>query len=246
MTQKKDRRITQTEDAFIRDDLEKLKFAKNYNRWLYSLVEPFIGQRVLEIGPGIGNMTGLMLNHVDLLVGMEPNPYCVDVLKEMMPKSSNYIILHTKIEDCDTAALKNYRFDTILCMNVLEHIENDISVLKSFEEILSTEGKVVLLVPAMPVAFGPIDQAVGHFRRYTARTMKKALAETNLKLQTIYYTNFLGFWGWLFNAKVRRSVRQNEGQIQLFDSLVPILSILEKIIHPPIGLSLITVAIKEE
>ena len=99
MTQKKDRRITQTEDAFIRDDLEQMKFAKNYNRWLYSLVEPFIGQRVLEIGPGIGNMTGLMLNHVDLLVGMEPNPYCVDVLKEMMPKSSNYIILHTKIED---------------------------------------------------------------------------------------------------------------------------------------------------
>jgi hypothetical protein len=56
----------------------------------------------------------------------------------------------------------------------------------------------------------------------------------------------LGFWGWLFNAKVRRSVRQNEGQIQLFDSLVPILSKLEKIIHPLIGLSLITVAIKEE
>jgi hypothetical protein len=131
-------------------------------------------------------------------------------------------------------------------MNVLEHIENDVSVLKTFEEILSTGGKVVLLVPAMPVAFGPIDRAVGHYRRYTASTMKKALAETNLKLQTIYYTNFLGFWGWLFNAKVRRSVRQNEGQIQLFDSLVPILSKLEKIIHPLIGLSLITVAIKEE
>jgi len=245
MSNQSDRRYLQTIDPFILDDLRQMQNAPNYNKWLYEVVKPFIGKRVLEIGSGIGNMSRKVIEDVDLLVGIEPNEYCANLLLDTLINEPRFIHIQKKIEDCDYEDLKKYQFDTILCMNVLEHIADDVATLKFFEKILEPGGRVVLLVPAIPQAYGPIDKAVGHFRRYTKSSIREVLGNTSMKVEILFYSNLLGLLGWLFNARISKSINQNNFQIKLFDTIVPLLSFIEDKVKSPIGLSLICVSRKK-
>jgi 2-polyprenyl-3-methyl-5-hydroxy-6-metoxy-1,4-benzoquinol methylase len=227
------------------DDLRQMENAKNYNNWLYELISPYIGKRVLEIGPGIGNISQKLINDVELLVGVEPNPYCVDQLAKKMDKTPGFILINKRLEDCGYDLLKRYKFDTVLCMNVLEHIEDDEGTLLFFEKLLEPGGRVVLLVPAFPQVYGPIDLAVGHFRRYTKSSIKYILAKTPLIVERNFYSNFLGLLGWFYNARIRKSSSQDNSQIKLFNKITPILSAIEKKFGCLMGLSLISVSKKK-
>lgn len=242
MNPQEDRRYTQTEDYFILKDLFQMEKAPNYNSWQYSLVEPYIGKRVLEIGSGIGNISRHLINHTDILVGIEPNPYCVKMLTTLFTNVPQFILINKRIQDCGLEELKNYHFDTILCMNVLEHIEDDGNLLLFFEDILAPNGKVVLLVPAIPQAYGAIDKAVGHFRRYTKSTMKDILNKTSLRTEKMFYFNFLGLLGWMYNAHIRKITFQKDSQIAFFNKILPIIAFIEGKIGCPIGQSLICVS----
>lgn len=215
--------------------------APNYNQWLYELVKPYIGKRVLEVGSGTGNISLKVIKEVDVLVGIEPNQYCFEALSAALKDKSNFIPIHKSIEECRIEDLKPYEFDTILCMNVLEHILDDINIVLFFETLVKPGGTVILLVPAFPQAYGPIDKAVGHFRRYTKSSMKDLLSKTKLRIEFLAYSNSLGLMGWFFNARIRKSTSQNDLQIRLFDKLVPLLSLAEKKLGCPMGLSLISV-----
>jgi|SRR3990172_746606 len=242
MINQHDRRYMQIEARFIRDDLHQMENAPNYNKWLYSLVEPYLGKRILEIGPGIGNISRQIINCADLLIGVEPNQYCNDYLRNLFSGSPKFELIEKSIENCSTDELRVYDFDTIVCMNVLEHIENDVSILSAFEQILYPGGRVVILVPAIPQAFGPIDKAVGHFRRYTKASMKKAIGSTSLELERMFYSNFVGLLGWLYNARIRKLTSQNDAQIKLFNKIVPVVSFLEKRLGCPVGQSLVSIS----
>ena len=101
---------------------------------------------------------------------------------------------------------------------------------------------MVLLVPGWPMAYGPIDLAVGHFRRYSKRMLGAALGQVELDVERIRYSNFVGAMGWLFNARVGRITKQSDRQIALFERLVPYLARIEKHLAPPVGLSIVAVA----
>ena len=244
MSDQYDRRYIQTLDPFIKDDCHQMENAPNYNKWLNELVKPFIGNRVLEIGPGTGTMSRKVIEDVDLLVGIEPNQYCADALLNTLKDNHRFTLINKSIEDCDYQSLKEYQFDTILCMNVLEHIDNDGALLLLIENILEPGGRAVLLVPAFPQVYGPIDKAVGHFRRYTKSSIKEVIGKTSLKIENLFYSNFFGLLGWFFNARIRHSTSQNDFQIQLFNKIVPLISCIEKRVGCPIGLSLISVSRK--
>ena len=244
MSDQNDRRYLQTLDPFIMVDCCQMENAPNYNKWLYELVKPFIGNRVLEIGSGTGTMSRKVIEDVELLVGLEPNQYCADVLLKTLKNDRRFTLIKSSIEDCDYQDLKEYQFNTILCVNVLEHIEDDIATLLFFEKIIEPGGRVVLLVPAFPQAYGPIDKAVGHFHRYSKSSISEVLGKTSLKAENLFYSNFLGLLGWFFNARIRHSTSQNDFQIQLFNKIVPLISCIEKRVGCPIGLSLISVSRK--
>jgi len=240
-----DRRYLQITEPFILRDLEQMKSAKNYSKWLFELVKSHVGKRVLEIGPGVGNITHQVIGQVDLLVGVEPNQYCADVLHQSLIADPRFVLINSSVENSDFTALKGYKFDTVLCINVLEHIEDDVATLQLFERLLEPGGKVILLVPACPQAYGPIDKAVGHFRRYSKLSLMKSLERTTFETEAFYYSNLLGLLGWLFNAKIRKSTSQSDGQIKVFDKVVPLVSFLEKELGCPAGLSLISVSRKK-
>lgn len=240
-----DRRTKQTSDAFVAEDLRQMQQAKNYHRWTTSLMQPHLGKRIFEVGSGVGSITEVLLRDADLVYGIEPNASCLEELDRRLGSNAKFQRKASLLEECRPEELRRFNFDTVVCMNVLEHIQNDIAALRICHALLEEDGTIILFLPASPFAFGPLDLALGHFRRYSKRTATRVLAEAGFTIHACRYVNALGLLGWFFNARIRRAVRQNDAQIRLFDRLVPVLSGIEKIIHPLIGLSLLVTAKKE-
>jgi SAM-dependent methyltransferase len=132
--------------------------------------------------------------------------------------------------------------DSCVCLNVLEHIEDDAGALASMAAILRQGGSVVLMVPAFPSLYGPIDRNSGHFRRYTRRSLVSLAGKAGLKVRNIRFMNSVGMFGWWLNARVLRREKQSAGQIDFFDRwMVPVISRVEASIPPPFGQSILAV-----
>ncbi len=215
--------------------------AGNYNAWLFSLVQPHLGERVFEVGCGIGSMTERILASGRHVFGIEPNRSCAVELETRLGCHPGFEHRPWRIEDCDRDLLGGLSFDTVLCVNVLEHVEDDRGALRLLTSLLDPAGRVVLLLPAVPGAFGPIDASVGHFRRYSKAMVRDAFREVALAIDRLRYSNLLGLLGWLYNARIRRITKQSDRQIALFDSIVPWYSWLERVVPPPIGMTLLAV-----
>jgi 2-polyprenyl-3-methyl-5-hydroxy-6-metoxy-1,4-benzoquinol methylase len=241
-----DRRQTQIADQYAADDLEIVQEARRYSDHIFNLFRDHIGRRVLEVGCGIGTMSQRLLEVADEVVGIEPNRYCADRTRAVLGTHPRFTMHVCMIEECDPAELRSHHFDTVYCSNVLEHIEDDAAALRTFSASLVPGGKVLIFVPAVPVAYGPLDAELGHYRRYTKGSLTAVFQEAGLALATIRYTNPIGLLGWMFNAHVTRSRVHSAGQMKLFDTLVaPWALPLERMIPPPIGLSLMAVGVKQ-
>src|SRR5438046_858667 len=191
-----DRRHTQIEHEYAATDLETMQEARRYGDHLFNLFRSHIGKRVLEIGCGIGTMTQRLLDMADEVVAMEPNRYCASRTREVLGTHPRFTMHECLLEECDQAELASHRFDTVYCSNVLEHIEDDIAALRTFRDVIVPGGKVLIFVPAIPAAYGPLDAELGHHRRYTKQTLGRAFREAGLPLLTLRYTNPIGLAGW--------------------------------------------------
>ena len=240
-----DRRLNQTQDRYAADDLETMKLARRYSAHVFDLFRPFIGRRVLEVGCGIGTMTVPLLELADSVVGLEPNPNCATRLKAALGGNPRADLRFCHLEECDPVDLAAQRFDTVFCANVLEHIADDVQALRTFAKALVPGGKVLIFVPAVQAAYGPLDAELGHFRRYSKKTLADAFQHAGLSLLQLRYTNPIGLVGWMFNARVLRSTAHSATQVRLFDTLIaPWALPLERMLPPPIGLSLVAVGQK--
>jgi hypothetical protein len=126
-------------------------------------------------------------------------------------------------------------------LNVLEHIEDDAGALRRIASILPPRGRIVLLAPAFPALYGPIDHQLGHYRRYSRAGIRDLARAADLEIRKLRYMNAVGFFGWWINAHVLRRTAQSASQIHVFDRLVPAISRFESILPPPFGQSLFAV-----
>ena len=237
-----DRRHTQTEDRYAADDLETMRGATRYSTHLFELFRPYIGRRVLEIGCGIGTMSEKLAAVADVVLGIEPNRSCAVQVLEHMRAEPRFSLRECLLEDCDPVELASHHFDTVFCVNVLEHIEDDIAALSTFKRVIQPDGHVLVWVPAVPAAYGPLDAELGHHRRYTKRSLAQAFTRADLEIVSLRYTNPIGLVGWMYNAHAGKSTRHSPMQIKLFETLVaPWALPLDRLIPPPVGLSLVAV-----
>jgi SAM-dependent methyltransferase len=238
-----DRRYIQTQVRFATDDLHTMREARRYQAHLFSLIRPFIGSRVLEVGSGIGTTTQALIEIADLVVGIEPNRSSVAYLRETIGDHPRFELHSCHFEECDRTKLIAARFDTVLCVNVLEHIEDDEQALQRLAEIAApTGGHVVVFVPAVASAYGPLDAALGHHRRYSRRSLTRVFDRAGLDLLLLKYTNPLGLLAWMFYTYVSKRAAHSARQIALFETLVaPWALPLERVLPVPLGLSLFAV-----
>jgi len=218
--------------------------AKNYFAWQSRLVLPELGRRVIEIGCGIGNFTQRLLTR-ESVVAIDIEAGCIERLRERYPNQPN---LHAFVREAGAglADLKAFHPDSIVCLNVLEHIADDVTALRNMASLLThglpPGGVIVLIVPAFQSLYGPIDRNLGHHRRYSRQSMTGIAANAGLKVRRMHYINFPGFFGWWINAHILRRQAQSAAQIELFDRfIVPLISRVESLIHPPFGQSLFCV-----
>jgi len=233
--------VPQPSTAFTLEDQRQMTRARNYFAWQSRLVLREAGRRVVEVGCGIGNFTGLLLDR-ELVVALDPEAACVERLRERYGPREN---LQTLV--CDTARpefrdLAEFRPDSCLCVNVLEHIEDDAEALGAMASILTPGGVIVLLVPAFEALYGPIDRNLGHYRRYRRGAIARLAERAGLQVRKAHYLNSIGLAGWWMNAHVWKREAQSDRQIAVFDRLVaPIAERLEAAVPPPFGQSLLAV-----
>jgi 2-polyprenyl-3-methyl-5-hydroxy-6-metoxy-1,4-benzoquinol methylase len=240
-----DRRLTQTGEQYAADDLETMREAKRYAAHLFQLFRPYIGARVLEVGCGIGTMSRRLTEVADVVLGIEPNAHCAGLVREEMRDEPKFSLQTCHLEECDLAALTAQRFDTVFCINVLEHIDDDLGALRTFGRVLAPGGRVLIWVPAVQAAYGPLDAELGHHRRYSKASLGRVFTDAGLELQTLRYSNPIGLVGWMFNSHVLKTKAHSLSQVRVFDSLIaPWALPLERLVPPPIGLSLIAVGVR--
>jgi phosphatidylinositol alpha-1,6-mannosyltransferase len=211
-----------------------------YNHWIMDKVRPFVGQSVMEIGAGIGNLSSQLVDRRRLVVTDVAEPY-LWTLRARFVAYPNLEIrrfsLQEPIPDDMLAA-----FDTVICVNVLEHVEHDREALSVIRSLLRPGGHLLLFVPAFQWLFGPIDTALGHFRRYHRRPLLALLQASGFEITQCSYFNLVGVAGWFLNSRILRRSELPAWQFRCYDALVPWLRRVERLTGAPIGQSLIAVA----
>ncbi|MBI3185157.1 MAG: class I SAM-dependent methyltransferase [Myxococcales bacterium] len=218
--------------------------APNYNAWIGRRLRPHCGRRVLEVGAGIGTITAQLEESRELVVALDIDPLYVERLKNRFRHKAHVRPLLADIANADFGSLATERIDTVVVSNVLEHIEDDAGAVRRFRDLLPGGGCVLALVPALPFLFGSLDAAVGHHRRYTARSLRALLEANGFSVERLEWMNLAGIPGWLLNGRLLRRTALPPLQLRLYDRLAPLIAAAEALFELPLGLSLFAVARK--
>jgi 2-polyprenyl-3-methyl-5-hydroxy-6-metoxy-1,4-benzoquinol methylase len=217
----------------------RLASAENYNRWIYAQIVPYLGKRILDVGCGIGNITEYYVDR-EIVVGVDVVSEELIVARERFA-GRNFEAHHMDVSSPSLLQFEDKKLDTAVCLNVLEHIEDDVHALRNMASTLVPGGRICLLVPVNKWLFGPMDAIDHHFRRYTKAELNAKLSEAGLVVEHQNYFNMLGIAAWFLTNRVFRRSMAAPVQYSVYDSLVPMLSWIEKVVPPPAGLSLVTI-----
>jgi SAM-dependent methyltransferase len=209
-----------------------------YNQWMFDRLRRWIGRQVLEIGSGIGNLSAFLVDR-DRLVLTDTREEYLSRLRTRFAGHPNISVAHIYLPH-DDGGLAGEHFDTIICLNVLEHVDDDIASLAAMRKLLAPSGRLVLLVPALPALYGTIDRALGHHRRYTRSDLATKLAATGFNVPHIEYFNLAGIPGWWWAGRILRRQTIPAGSLKLYDALVPLFR-LERLLPWRVGQSLIAI-----
>lgn len=211
-----------------------------YNVWMFEQLAQAISGAILEVGSGTGNMTAFMADAPRLAL-TDVNPESLAELRGKYGPQPGVTVTCWDLNGPLPAELAGERFDTVVCLNVLEHIEDDRAALSRMYDCLAPGGRLVLLVPAHQALFNGFDRGVQHFRRYNRRGLAADLAASGFTVERSWYFNMLGALGWFVNGNLLGRTLLPAEQLKLINKLVPILK-LESRLPRPFGLSVIAIA----
>ncbi|HVH69262.1 MAG TPA: class I SAM-dependent methyltransferase [Gemmatimonadales bacterium] len=218
--------------------LERMAAAPRYNRWMFERLRRWVGHRVLEIGAGIGNMSAFFVDR-ERVVLTDTEDYYLDRLRERFAGRPQVRVTPLRLPTVEQG-LRAERLDTVVCLNVLEHIEDDRASLAAMRALLESGGRLVLLVPSLRALYGTLDEALGHYRRYTRQELSGKLATAGFRVRHLEYFNLAGVPGWWLAGRVLRRRLLPTGALRWYDALVPLFR-LETLLPWRIGQSLIAI-----
>ena len=223
--------------------------AKGYYRWIVSFLKPYFGKNILDIGGGYGtHLEPILLNHQIRVTSIDLS---IDSVEYMQNRFKLFPHFHAMQMDFNLADVRtrliSWNFDTIICLNVLEHLEDDLLAVQNMRELLSKSGGFLLLmVPAHEWLYGSLDRQAGHYRRYNRQELYRIINQASFDIVEIRNFNMLGIFPWWVHTHFLKSSLEKTGlnaQIRVFDRyLVPLLQRIETRVKAPVGLSIIAVA----
>lgn len=228
--------------------LERFAAATRFNGWMFDTIRPYCKGHVLEVGSGIGNISRLFLdNNIPLTASDLRAEYCT-ILKRQFGNHP-YLRGITSVDLAVPDFKDRYRdmlqqFDTVVSLNVIEHIQEDAQAIAYCTELLKPGGTLIILVPAFQVLYNLFDDELGHYVRYTDDSMAALFDSAGLEVTNQQYFNAVGILGWMVNGSIFRKKLIPRKQLALFDRLVPVIKMVDAITFHKIGLSVITVGRK--
>ena len=210
--------------------LARLNRAPRFTKWMADTIRPYVGERVLEIGAGIGNLTTNLVPR-PMYWASDINPQYLDRL-EKLKLSRPYL----QVGYTDASASETFpkgEFDTVICLNVVEHLEDDVQALRNIRAGLEKNGHAIVLVPSGPGLYGTLDKVLGHYRRYTRDQLVEACARAGFRVEKVVKFNRIGSPGWWWNGKVLKRTTFGFWQIKLLNSLVPFVRPIDRFLPLP-------------
>jgi len=227
-------------------DLEAMSFAVNYHRWILSIFAPYLGSRVVEVGAGTGSFSELLLEQrLESLSLVEPSTGMYQQLCRRLGESQNVKTYNDIFENVAERIRSGERPDSIIYVNVLEHIADDVHELNVINKTLDAGGRIFIFVPALRWLHGSYDRAINHFRRYTRTELEKKCIASGFKVIESRYFDLLGVLPWWVKYKVLQSNNMEPGAVRFYDQrVVPIARTLESSVTPPIGKNVLLIGEK--
>lgn len=223
--------------------LERLNRAPRFTRWMADVIRPYMGNRVLEIGAGIGNMSVHLMPR-EIYWATDVNSQYLDYLLTLRPTRPYMRVARTDAEDRETFP-SGQSFDTVICLNVIEHVRNDTDALRNVWNALEDGGRAIILVPYGPKLYGSLDEVLGHFRRYTQEQLTEVGERAGFRVEKILKFNRPGVPAWWLNGRILRRKTFGLGQIRLLNIMTPIFRLLDDWLPLP-PLSIIAILRKGE
>jgi SAM-dependent methyltransferase len=229
------------------ETLAVIENANQFNNWMYDTIKPYLKGRVIEIGSGTGNISLFVLrdNFEVTLTDIRENYRTI--LKAKFKDFNNL----SKVTDIDIASpnfdddYKDYvgQFDSLFCLNVIEHIKDDTLAMQNCSKLLKSDGHLIILVPAYQALYNEFDRQLEHYRRYRLSSLVRIFPSQLWVIHKQHF-NFVGIFGWFISGKILGKKSIPSGQMKLYDKLVSLFRIIDASLLHKIGLSVIVVGRK--
>jgi SAM-dependent methyltransferase len=235
--------------AYEGRDLEAMSFARNYHRWILQIFEPYLGTRLVEVGAGSGSFSEFLLERpFESLSLVEPSSNMYRLLTRHLdslrsdPRVKPFNAVFRQVAD---SIREEQKPDSIIYINVMEHIDDDEGELRAIRETLVRGGRVFIFVPALPWLYGSFDKLIQHQRRYTKSELEKKCEAAGFRVVKSHYFDFAGILPWWVKYRLLKSETMEARVVELYDRLfVPFIRAAESILTPPIGKNIILIAQK--
>ncbi|NJY63625.1 class I SAM-dependent methyltransferase [Salinimicrobium sp. CDJ15-81-2] len=231
-----------------KETLDIISEADDFNRWMFETIFPFTKGKILEAGSGLGNISKFFLQEdCEIMLTDFRSEYCLTLIEKFksfpnLLGVNNIDLIHP---DFDNIYLKYLNsFDTVFALNVIEHIEDDNLAIQNCKKLLKEKGNLIILVPSYDSLYNKFDEELGHFRRYTRQSLSELFIKNNLKILHSQYFNFFGILGWFLSGKVLGKDTIPSSQMKLYNKMVPIWKIMDKLSMHRVGLSTIVIGQK--
>src|ERR1700730_4614521 len=226
------------EDVYGSQILGRLNRAPRFTKWMADVIRPYVGQKVLEIGAGTGNLTAQLIPRL-LYWATDINPLYLMYLENVGRNRPYMRVAFTDAEHAESYP-KEQTFDTVICLNVVEHLVDDRGALLNIRSVLDAGGRTIILVPCGPDLYGTLDEVLGHQRRYTRESLEKLVTNAGFELEKMLEFNRVGVIAWWLNGRVVRRRIFGLSQIRVLNMMTPIFRAVDKVLPWP-SLSLIAV-----
>ena len=227
------------EDEYGSHILAELERARRFNLWMGETLRPYVGDRVLEIGAGIGSLTDQFIPR-DFYVASDINPNYLHYLRSYSLGKPYLRVMHIDAGNPNHFAGLEGQFDTIIMLNVLEHVADERQTLRNLLSALRPDGRAIILVPQHPGLYGTLDRVLEHRERYSAAKLEQSLTEAGFRVEKVFDFNRFSVPGWWFNGKVLRKKKFSRLQLKVLDTMMPIMKRIDRI-WPWGGLSIVAI-----
>jgi 2-polyprenyl-3-methyl-5-hydroxy-6-metoxy-1,4-benzoquinol methylase len=234
--------------VYVGADLEAMSVTVNYHRWILEEFRPFIGKHIVEVGAGGGAFSEMLLGeNPESIALVEPSTMFAELSRKMAdsPDKAKVSLHHAVFQTAAAEIVARHRPDTIVYVNVLEHVEDDLGELRAMNEALTSNGHILIFVPALMGLYSDFDKHIGHFRRYRKAELEGKCREAGFEVVKSRYFDFAGILPWYVKFKIMRATELNPGAVAAYDRLaIPLVRLFERIVPVPIGKNVILAARK--